>query len=968
MLLRLLLVFILPINLSHGQSDLSALVAKYQTEQRGPYKDVRWFCSNGSTRDPRDPCPKDPRARQHARLRDEVAALAKNDHLFLTQILTGTKTEDFWDERQSNSRLKQYQLTEYLAAVNDGWILRQARGYRGALQIEDEMEWGRAFFHWLLAKEESVEENFYLIRQAVRDVPHNLDTDLTKNIRNSSKRIADEYPKFMGLRIKIHNRPNAEDATAVEAFLAQHLAELEQKNLATTLTQLAQDIRLAYAENNLEEILHQYTTQLKDSPLKAKVEAFLSHHQSRKATSRIATARLTAACDLLWELRAGLRRENTLNRLALLDISLVLEQLIFRSANDWQPANARELTEKICYLSKAVAGAGFVECWEFMEAAPRLADPNYRYVWPQTMSDYLDYARRFVEWGTATNRATYQEVVTRFAVFEPLAYGFIDDRIRSSVLLPLGDAVGQLGNWVAENGKLNNALLELPNQGQVRGLNPGYARGKLHLVASEDAQTIEVNARDIYIFSAPPADLKPVGGIATVSEGNMVSHVQLLARNLGIPNAVLTAEQFKALSPYAGQEVFYAVSNAGTVLMKPAKDMNEAEKALFITKKRSETRISVPVAKLQLDVKRLLNLREVRSKDSGELCGPKAANLGQLKALFPENVVEGLVIPFGIFRSHLDQAMPGQGGQSYWQFLNSRFAVARQMEEENCTPASIEAYTLEQLALLQQAIEQMVLQPSLVNALQDSFQQVFGAPLGKVPVFLRSDTNMEDLADFTGAGLNLTIFNVLDPAEILQGIKKVWASPYSERSYKWRQSYLLNPENVFPSILVIPSVDVDCSGVMITKGIANGQEDDVTVAFSRGAGGAVDGQAAEAYLLSGRGPTVLLSPARERMHRRLPPTGGSKMVAANFNDRILTETKLLALRHLARDVERIMPDAPGVKDKGPWDVELGFQNNRLWLFQIRPFVENKNAQSSAYLESISPALPNNIYFDLEYAL
>ena len=98
---------------------------------------------------------------------------------------------------------------------------------------------------------------------------------------------------------------------------------------------------------------------------------------------------------------------------------------------------------------------------------------------------------------------------------------------------------------------------------------------------------------------------------------------------------------------------------------------------------------------------------------------------------------------------------------------------------------------------------------------------------------------MEDLKEFTGAGLNLTLFNIKKEQKILQGIKQVWASAYTERSFKWRQKYLLNPENVYPSILIIPSVDVDYSGVMITKGINAGTENDLTVAFSRGAGGAV---------------------------------------------------------------------------------------------------------------------------------
>ncbi|MEL6143672.1 MAG: PEP/pyruvate-binding domain-containing protein, partial [Bacteroidota bacterium] len=260
------------------------------------------------------------------------------------------------------------------------------------------------------------------------------------------------------------------------------------------------------------------------------------------------------------------------------------------------------------------------------------------------------------------------------------------------------------------------------------------------------------------------------------------------------------------------------------------------------------------------------------------------------------------------------------------------------------------------------------LEPELVNAIRDSFASVFGDRLGNVPVFVRSDTNMEDLPNFTGAGLNLTLFNVVKPTDILQGIKRVWASPYTERSYKWRQHYLLNPENVFPSILIIPSVDVNNSGVMITKGVSSGDVDDITVAFSRGAGGAVEGQAAEAYLLGQDGTTTLLSPARERLHRRLPVSGGSTMVPSAFNQRILSPKNLRDLRELAEEVEKVMPSSPGIESTGPWDVELGFKDDKIWLFQIRPFVENKRAQSSDYLASISPEKLEGFYLDLHAAL
>ncbi|MGB3800497.1 MAG: phosphoenolpyruvate synthase, partial [Lewinella sp.] len=133
-------------------------------------------------------------------------------------------------------------------------------------------------------------------------------------------------------------------------------------------------------------------------------------------------------------------------------------------------------------------------------------------------------------------------------------------------------------------------------------------------------------------------------------------------------------------------------------------------------------------------------------------------------------------------------------------------------------------------------------------------------------------------------------------------------------------------------------------------------------------GGAVDGQAAESYLLSQYGQSTLQAPARERMHRRLPVTGGSVMVPAAFDMRVLSERNLRDLYALGQEVERIMPKADGMTEQGPFDVELGFQDDKIWLFQIRPFVENSQAQSSEYLQSIAPPKREGVYIDLDSRL
>jgi hypothetical protein len=64
--------------------------------------------------------------------------------------------------------------------------------------------------------------------------------------------------------------------------------------------------------------------------------------------------------------------------------------------------------------------------------------------------------------------------------------------------------------------------------------------------------------------------MKPVAGVLTLAEGNLLSHVQLLARNLGIPNATITPDLMPRLREAEGREIFYAVSPMPRVVLSLA--------------------------------------------------------------------------------------------------------------------------------------------------------------------------------------------------------------------------------------------------------------------------------------------------------------------------------------------------------------------------------------------------------------
>ena len=99
-----------------------------------------------------------------------------------------------------------------------------------------------------------------------------------------------------------------------------------------------------------------------------------------------------------------------------------------------------------------------------------------------------------------------------------------------------------------------------------------------------------------------------------------------------------------------------------------------------------------------------------------------------------------------------------------------------------------------------------------------------------------------------------------------------------------------------------------------------------------------------------------MAPARETYYNSLPVTGGTGKKTATFANSVLNDKNIDDIRKLAQSMRKTLNKETKSDYKGAYDVELGFQNDKLWLFQVRPFVENKKALSSGYLESITPKI------------
>lgn len=922
---------------------LRSWVQAMKKSPRGPFKQIRWFCNDGTIQPPGEyVCRERGGGVQHGEWTQQTRTLRDNGY-YIANVFADVRPQEFFKDPQHEAIVKQMLLEQFLIEADDGWIYRRARYYRGALQAEDEDYWGRELLLALVSDANWQKDRFVLLREAVRYIPHGQRGAPITEMRELSRRLAEDDPDFEALRIKLHVKPEAADAQRVRDYASAK----GNPELAKDYEHLAKIIENVFRSQDITAELHLLAEQIQDPQLAGS----LGRYSGKLSDQNDANVRFLATSHLLAALRDGIARTGDVARmLAILDISLRLESELFRIGNavvERLPETNRG--QRLSWLStyaEGLYGIGLISRRQrsaLQQNLSRLLETTPQLI--QYKAE-LEYSARIPEWADRTLRFYFDEAVAHFEVIEPLARRYIHDRLRGSLLLSfsavleslIADANRQLG--------IRNFLFGHPADIGLRGLNAGLTRGTLKILKPGQADP-KLDPKGIYVFPATLEDLPLVAGILTTGEGNILSHVQLLARNLGIPNVALGEKWLPHILAMEGQQVVMAVSPHGVVQL--AADGPQWDPIFEEEKDLQDVIIRPDVKKLDLDTRRFIALGNLRASDSGKICGPKAANLGELKQLFAEAVADGLVIPFGHFRALLDQPIE-PGGPTAFRWMQDQYQIIRRLEGD----------TRKQDQITQRFLKQM--HAWIVNAdpgeefrnrLRMAMEKTFGAN-GTYGVFVRSDTNVEDLPGFTGAGLNLTVPHVVGFENVMTAVARVWASPFTERAYRWRQAYMQAPEHVYASVLLMKSVPAEKSGVLVTADIDSGQPGWLTIAVSEGVGGAVSGQTAEELRINTQNGSVrLMAHATEPYKRVLLREGGVAKVRASGSEAVLDQSEIKLLVEFAKTV----PDRfPKLKESHgrpvPADIEFGFYQNRLMLFQIRPFLESVKARKNLLLNSL----------------
>lgn len=966
------------------QKELKRNFALCLSKKKGPYSPNFCVCQDGAKKpvqlpDGRIVSPCGQTAKFCAAYRTAWAEVLAKHRMYIANIFS-RDLNDWKKFPDHHDLVRGYILEKFFIDTHPEHKLAEMRAYGGLSGAEYEARDAPLFAERYLSDPSFNDERHHLLayelqrRFFVRD-----DQGQIQTIRNLAQRIYSADRKFKPLRDATHNQVSGALLPRLEAYRKKMPAGKTRNELDT----LIKEIRKLTALD--ESVLVPQIKGVTDSSVRETLE------ESMPAKDAGPVEAIGALARIMVEAREAVRAAEITpaDRRRVIDISVTASAVIQKRGSDLLASNqaltVRQNLELLAALTDAAYGAGLLTKREWDAATEDLREAaDEGSLTRAELQAVIRRAKRVVEWAQTGVTLAFEEVMGPWTFLLPSTAFIADDVLRGSPLLLYAGFLDRLETHASGTEPIRHRVFGSDVSTDIRALNPGLAVGTLRVGPEAGTYSRE----EIVALPETPPDLQPAAGILTQGEGNVVSHVQLLARALGIPNVVLGPGQFKQLAEHDGQEIVLIATPGGRVHIEKLSDINDAEQAVVAeftksAKRSSAGSLDAASSKLHIDRDRLdvssaevVSLSDMRRKDSGVRAGPKASFLGELRYLFPDNVARGVVVPFGAYYQHFQNAkvavpesLAGKGiaepGEALPIFVQRTYdTFFDEMIAAGTPEKELSAWIRPRLEVMQYSLREAPLAPELKTAIHDQLRKegLLDADdaTQTVGCFVRSDTNVEDLDDFNGAGLNLTLFNLRSLDDVYAGVKEVWASPFSYRSFSWRQTLIDEPMWVLPSIVILESVSSEKSGVLVTADIETGDQTKMLVATSEGVGGAVDGTPAETLLWS-EDDVELITMFKSPWRRLLQPGGGSKVVDSTGNSYVLSEDELDDLIDAAKKIrdELVPATDPGGRPM-PWDIEFGFADGHLWLFQTRPFVGNEELKNMPALAALDGEKPGGM--------
>jgi hypothetical protein len=450
---------------------------------------------------------------------------------------------------------------------------------------------------------------------------------------------------------------------------------------------------------------------------------------------------------------------------------------------------------------------------------------------------------------------------------------------------------------------------DIAREREYLALNIAKGIGRIHVINKLD-DSVEIGFNEILVLDEVPIQLPPVAGIITSQPSTPLSHINLLAKGWGVPNAYIKNAK-ELLKQYDGWWVTFETKREDYSIKRA--DLNQ----LHEYERRMKERQNVLKPRFNLEEERLLPLAQQR-KASSIAYGGKSANLGEVLNAKLRGIVvpNGFTIPFYYYDEFI---RANKFDDAIYALLNDQKFVHDP------------SYRRERLTELRAKMQKGEFDPDLRREILGRVKREFP---GK-GLFVRSSSNSEDLPKFSGAGLYSTVPNVRGENELIEAIKTVWASLWNFEAYEFRERANVDHSKIFMAVLLQEGINSESSGVMVsTDPFDKENSGAIYISAKRGLGiKVVEGQRiAEQIIFQPRTNAIkVLTRSAEDSLLTFDEQGGVKEVPITGDRVVLTDDVIKRLVKAATDIKRVF----GSNDQ---DIEWAYMKGEIYIVQSRPYI------------------------------
>jgi pyruvate,water dikinase len=319
------------------------------------------------------------------------------------------------------------------------------------------------------------------------------------------------------------------------------------------------------------------------------------------------------------------------------------------------------------------------------------------------------------------------------------------------------------------------------------------------------------------------------------------------------------------------------------------------------------------------------------SKESIPIAGGKGANLAEMyNAKFP--VPPAFIITAQAFDAYLDaaglkpqiKALIESTNVDNTAQLDENAKKIREIIINSQIPDEMETEILEAYEILstdpeiKKAEERFTVSKSALDILKNSKESIF--------VAVRSSATTEDLSTASFAGQQETYTSVKGNKQLIESIKKCFASLYTARAVYYRKKKGFKESEALLSVVVQKMINSEKSGVMFTKNPMNGNDEVVIEAVFGLGEGIVSGKIKpDQYLVSPQ-LEIKTKSISEKKTAIIREASGSekevKLTPEKAKQQVLSDSDVKNLANLGLRIEEHYGK--------PQDIEFSVESNRLY--------------------------------------